>query len=588
LRELTPRKRVISAILGGRVDRIPVTAVNQTATHEQMEKVGASWPEAHYDAEKMAALACAAYPLTGLETARVPFDQAVEAEALGCRMEIKGEIPAITGHLKDYSDLSIPENFLERGRVPIVLDAVERVQSSVGDELPVMAGVVGPFSVAAQVFEPSEVLRWTMTKQEETREAISEIADPLIEYARELKNRGADIIVIEDMFSSQLGPRSFNAVAKDALEKLVSSTKCVNVLHICGNITKMVDDVLQVGPDGLSIGKETNLEATVKAAKGRTSIIGNIDPVRDLLLGSEEDVTKAVRGAMECGVDLIAPGCSIAPKTPTANLKRMVSSAIELSAKRRQLAPATAKVDFSLIFRKYGAPRKEALPYDSILPAEPELVRVARAVINGNPLEAEDAVKIALGKFDPLTVISEGLTKGMNVVSRMWDDGVYFLPEVVNSADAMQAGVKICEEKMGRAAERKGKIIAHVAEGDIHDIGKNIVVALLRANGFEVIDLGRDVPVRTVVETAKRERPIAIMGTALMTTTMTAFPRLAGELKREGLEILLACGGGAVNQEFVETFEGSAFGDKAADAVKIAELALQGLSWREIRGRVHK
>jgi methanol corrinoid protein len=187
-----------------------------------------------------------------------------------------------------------------------------------------------------------------------------------------------------------------------------------------------------------------------------------------------------------------------------------------------------------------------------------------------------------------LKIIAEGLTSGMNIVSKMWEDGVYFLPEVVNAADAMQVGIALCEKKMGRASVKKGRIITHVAEGDIHDIGKNIVSALLRANGYEVIDLGRDVPVEKVVEETKKHKPLLVMGTALMTTTMTAFPRLIERLKQEGLEVTLACGGGAVNQEYVETFDHSVFGDKALDAVKIAELALKGLSWREIRERIHK
>lgn len=321
--EYTPKKRVISAILGGRVDRIPATAVCQTATHDQMEKIGAGWPEAHLDPEKMATLASAAYKLAGLETVRVPFDQAIEAEVLGGKMDIKAEIPAIVGHLKDFSELKIPENFLELGRVPVVLEAVERLANDFGDTLPVMGGMIGPFSIATQVFEPSAMIKWTKTKQEESHGIIDAIADPLVDYANELTKRGADIVVIEDMFSSQLGSAIFKAVAKDALKKVVSKTKNIVVLHICGNITKMADDVVDVGADGLSIGKETELAPAVAAAKGKASIIGNIDPVRDLLFGSSE-IEKCVKAAIDGGVDLIAPGCSIAPKTSIESIKEMV------------------------------------------------------------------------------------------------------------------------------------------------------------------------------------------------------------------------------------------------------------------------
>jgi len=582
----TPKKRVISAILGGRIDRIPATAVCQTATHEQMEATGAGWPEAHLNSEKMAKLASAAYTLAGLETARVPFDQVVEAEAFGGRMEIKAEIPAIVGHLRDFSELRIPENFLELSRVPVVLDAVERLAREFAGELPVMAGIIGPFSIATQIFDPSDMLKWTITKQKESSEVVSALAGPLIEYANELTQRGADVIVIEDMFSSQLGSKVFRAVAMEPLKRLVERIKNIVVIHMCGNITKMVSDVVEVGADGLSIARETDLSSAVRSARRKTAIIGNIDPVSDLMFKGGSAVEAAVRVAIDGGVDLVAPGCSLAPGTSIENIKQMVIQTQRYGRKSGAVAPAA--VDFKKIFTKYGITRAAPSSYERLLPGVPELAEVARAVVRGDTTAVEAAVGSALEKLDPLKIISDGLTSGMNVVSKMWEDGVYFLPEVVNAADAMQAGIVLCEKKMGKASARKGRIITHVAEGDIHDIGKNIVSALLSANGYEVIDLGRDVPVEKVVEETKKNKPLIVMGTALMTTTMTAFPRIVEKLRREGLSTVLACGGGAVNQEYVETFENSVFGDKAIDAVKIAELAFKGLSWREMRERVHK
>lgn len=582
----TPKKRVLSAILGGRVDRIPATAVCQTATYDQMKAIGVGWPEAHLEAEKMAKLASAAYSLTGLETARVPFDQTVEAEALGGRMEIKAEIPAIVGHLKDLSELKIPENFLELGRVPTVLGAVEKLSGEFGDLLPVMAGIIGPFSIATQIFDPSDMLKWTLTRQKESAAVVSSLVDPLREYANELTRRGADLIVIEDMFSSQLGSRVFRAVAMEPLRRLVEGIKNIVVVHMCGNITKMVSDVVEVGADGLSIAKETDLAAAVRSARGKTAIIGNIDPVSDLMFKGGAAVEAAVRAAIDGGVNLVAPGCSLAPATPLENIKQMVQQVQRHG--RRAEAEVPKEVPLGRIFTKYGIVRAERPTYEQMLPADATLAEVAKAVVRGDSAAVRDAVLAALERLDPLKVISDGLTVGMNVVSRMWEDGVYFLPEVVNAADAMQVGISLCEGRLGRASSRKARVITHVAEGDIHDIGKNIVTALLNANGFEVIDLGRDVPVERVVEEVKKTKPLLVMGTALMTTTMTAFPRLVERLRREGLEVTLACGGGAVNQEYVETFDNSVFGDKAVDAVKIAELALKGLSWREIRERVHK
>jgi methanol corrinoid protein len=88
-------------------------------------------------------------------------------------------------------------------------------------------------------------------------------------------------------------------------------------------------------------------------------------------------------------------------------------------------------------------------------------------------------------------------------LSRLWDEGEYFLPQLILSSDAMLAGIAICEAKPGRPMHKKGKVVTHTAEGDIHDIGQVIVNALLSAAGFQVINLGADVPVDEVVDACR-------------------------------------------------------------------------------------
>jgi len=177
------------------------------------------------------------------------------------------------------------------------------------------------------------------------------------------------------------------------------------------------------------------------------------------------------------------------------------------------------------------------------------------------------------------------LIAGMNEVSRLWDDGVYFLPQVILSSDAMNVGIAECEKNMGKSMDRKGKVVTHTAEGDIHDIGQVIVNALLNANGFEVIDLGADVPTDKVVAACKEHRPVMVTGTALMTTTMTAFPKIAHQLRQANLQIPFICGGGAVCEEYVTEFDLGIWGKEASQAPGMAEDALAGESWESMRGK---
>ena len=236
------------------------------------------------------------------------------------------------------------------------------------------------------------------------------------------------------------------------------------------------------------------------------------------------------------------------------------------------------------IFRRYDLSVEQA-HRQGVRPVSGDsmLQKVASSLVTGDEEEARKAVEDALANHDPLEVINHSLIPGMKEVSRLWDLGRYFLPQVILSSDAMIAGIELCEKEMGRTMERKAKVVTHTAEGDIHDIGMQIVNALLRAAGFDVITLGADAPVEEVVEACRIHKPIMVTGTALMTTTMTAFPRIAMRLKESGLEIPFVCGGGAVNEEFVTSFELGIWGSDASYAEGMAEDVLHGLDWRQLR-----
>ena len=239
--------------------------------------------------------------------------------------------------------------------------------------------------------------------------------------------------------------------------------------------------------------------------------------------------------------------------------------------------------DFSNIFKRYDLDL-EVTGSARQVSKDAALEKIAKFVVEGDDEGIGPVVKETLGSKSPLDIINDALIAGMNEVSRMWEEGVYFLPQVILSADAMSVGIALCEEAMGKAMDKKGKVVTHTAEGDIHDIGQVIVNALLTANGFDVIDLGADVPVDKVVSACKEHKPAMVTGTALMTTTMTAFPKIAHQLKAAGLAIPFICGGGAVCEEYVTGYDLGIWGKEASQAPGMAEDALAGESWESMRG----
>ena len=188
--------------------------------------------------------------------------------------------------------------------------------------------------------------------------------------------------------------------------------------------------------------------------------------------------------------------------------------------------------DHSQVFTRFDLVLEHEEQEKHIFSHDAMLQQVAEYVVHGDDEEILPIVQQALEHKRPEDVIREGLIPGMAEVSRLWAEGSYFLPQVVLSADAMLAGISLCERTMGHPMTKKGKVITHTAEGDIHDIGQLIVNALLCTAGYEVINLGSDVPVDLVVQSCQEHKPLFLGGTALMTTTMTAFPPYCGQTEK--------------------------------------------------------
>lgn len=329
---MKPRDRFLKALHFQGVDRPPVIAPNQTATLEQMEKLGIFWPEAHRDAKKMARLAAAAWEQTGLESAGVPFCQTIEAEIFGCDIvwgEKSTDIPhAPFKGLATPDGVKIPEDFLDRGRIPVVLKAIDILKKEYGSEIPVLGHVIGPFSLAAHLANMKKILVSIHKAPQLVKEFTRIGVDAIAEYANAMFEHGADAVVIENMFASvdMLGPQGYINFAAPFDRELIKRLRGPAILHVCGNGDRIIESMVATGAAGVSIDSRTDAEKAVIAAKGKAAIIGNVDTVKVLTFGTPEGVKEDTLRAIKAGVDVVAPGCALSPLTPSKNLKAMVAA----------------------------------------------------------------------------------------------------------------------------------------------------------------------------------------------------------------------------------------------------------------------
>jgi methanol corrinoid protein len=244
-------------------------------------------------------------------------------------------------------------------------------------------------------------------------------------------------------------------------------------------------------------------------------------------------------------------------------------------------------VDFGTILKRYDVEAENKNSPESVakkmLPKDAVMKACAEDVLYMRFKDIGKTVTEALKSKEPLKIINEGLVPGMEIVSKLYADHVYYLPEIMLAAKTMEIGIALAEKKLVGGRKTKGVAVMHVAEGDPHDIGKNIAAVMMRAAGFTVIDMGRDVPVDDVVACVAKEKPFLVTGTALMTTTMSAFPAIAAKMVAKGIKIPFMSAGGAVNREFSEGFELGIYSEKAPQTPPIADKIVGGYDWKKVK-----
>jgi 5-methyltetrahydrofolate--homocysteine methyltransferase len=199
------------------------------------------------------------------------------------------------------------------------------------------------------------------------------------------------------------------------------------------------------------------------------------------------------------------------------------------------------------------------------------LKQIAESLQKGESDRVFDLTKQAVEQALPAKDILEGgLIAGMNVVGRKFKNREMFLPEVLLSARAMYAGMDLLKPLfLEEGVPSVGKVVIGTVRGDVHDIGKNLVGIMLRGAGYEVLDLGKDVPAEKFVEAAKKEGAAAIAMSALLTTTMPVMREVIELLKQEGLNdsMKIIIGGAPVSQDYADEIGADAYGYDAGSAV---------------------
>jgi len=202
-----------------------------------------------------------------------------------------------------------------------------------------------------------------------------------------------------------------------------------------------------------------------------------------------------------------------------------------------------------------------------------DMKALSEAVITGDQTKALEITRAAISEgVPPGIILNDGLIAGMNVIGERFKNNEVYIPEVLIAARAMKSALEVLAPKLVEAGvEPVGKAVMGTVQGDLHDIGKNLVAMMLKGAGFDVVDLGVDVSAQKFVEKAKETKAKLVGMSALITTTMPSMEKTVKALKEAGLAVKTMIGGAPVTQAYADRIGADGYAPDAASAVDLAK-----------------
>lgn len=514
----------------------------------------------------------------------------VEAEALGCKIVYFDDSPDVPGvedfpvkQRSDFDKLGIPDPTTD-GRMPLYLEAAKEIQKRHGDHIKIRGALTGPFSLASELVGAENFIVLTMQDPQFTVKLMEFTARVAAEFGKAFLDLGIEPIIFDSRAMPPLcSPEIFREVVSKVYKRvLIPELKGTGAVHvpliIGGDTTPILDAIIDTDATQILCDFEGDIEMfKAKALKNNLALRVNVDP-RLLHLGPVEKIEDFAMNILnKCwdhrgfilGTGVAAYDCP--PEHIDAVRGCLEKDYKNWEPKRPLFKQQRAETEAIVLDEEPGYP-------DDL---EPVLREIAEMIEEGEEEEVPELVEEALGDgIEPGEIVNRAMIPAMDVIGYRFGKKQLFVPEMLIAARAMTAGLKILRPLIAKTgAKPVGRVMLGTVKGDIHDIGKNLVGMMLEGAGFEIVDLGVNVPVERFVEELKKEK-IQILGmSALLTTTMNYMGRVVEGLKEAGLRetTKVLVGGAPINEKFCDKIDADYYAESAADGVIVAKQALAEL-----------
>jgi MtaA/CmuA family methyltransferase len=331
----TPYNLVMSALYGGRKGiRPPVVNPTAIVCHELMDAAGVDYPKAHLDARAMADLALAGHEIIGFDSVMPEFSVDQEAAALGAEIDWGDRdcMPDCKSFLhEDFSDIVVPDDFLEKPSMRVVLDALTLLRKKVGGQAAIIGKAMGPWTLAYHMAGTQNfLLQLGMGEIEKVSKMLQQLIPVTIASITAQFQAGADIVVLADHATGNLvSAKHYEDHLLSIHKKITAAINGPLILHVCGNCADRLTLFADAGFDAYHFEYQTGPKFAVEAVGDRICLAGCVNNAQTLYSGTAEDVFAQTREIIAAGVDMIGPECCIPLATPMDNLKAIVAAAAE-------------------------------------------------------------------------------------------------------------------------------------------------------------------------------------------------------------------------------------------------------------------
>ena len=293
------------------------------ACTELMDKVGSSFPEAHLNADKMAALAIGGHTIMGFDNVMPLFSVVQESAALGVTIDWgqKNIMPSAKGVLyRDPEEIDNSDAFLDSPFARTPLDAIRIIKKELRDAACINGKVFGPWSMAYHTFGIENFLIDTIVDPEKTKKILDRLKVITIRYAKAQIAAGADCITVADHVTRDLcSPEAYRDFVLPIHKELAKEIKCPLILHICGYTLDRIQYINQTGFSCFHYDSK-NDDLQIRKAASNITLAGGTNNTELLRSGSENDIIKDIEQKMRIGIDIIGPECAVPLDTPLKNL----------------------------------------------------------------------------------------------------------------------------------------------------------------------------------------------------------------------------------------------------------------------------